>query len=141
MSWIDDNAHTMMSGEVPGPSAEPAATLSVAKHAPSLNGSKGLMRMNWRAYRKVCESWLWRVRACGVPAEVYPAGVQIVRYYCRLPLDLDNLYAAAKVPLDVLCKSGWLRDDDPDALTWLKCHQAKVDREDEERTEIHIYQT
>ena len=110
MSWIDDNAHTMMSGEVPGSSAEPAATLSVAKHAPSLNGSKGLMRMHWRAYRKLCESWLWRVRACGVPAEVYPAGVQIVRYYCRLPLDLDNLYAASKSWLIVL-RIVWLFSD------------------------------
>lgn len=118
-----------------------SCSLIVYELAPSLNGDRGLMRLHWTDYITLRERWIWLVREKGVPQRIYPASVQIVRFYARNPLDLDNLYAAAKVPLDALCETGWLRDDDPDSLVSLNCTQHKVDTLDEERTQITITPT
>lgn len=110
--------------------------LTVPDLAPGLNQ---LREMHYHDYRKARNRWQQLVRSLAIPREVYPARVWIDRYYARNPMDIDNLYGGAKLPLDVLCRVGWLRDDDPDALKGLTCKQHKVDTEDEQRTEIYIW--
>jgi Holliday junction resolvase RusA-like endonuclease len=111
--------------------------------APSLNGSKGLMRMHHRTYSKVRDAWTWDAKAavstCDAPLPVPPCRVEIVRHYASHPLDLDNLYAACKVPLDALRKAGVLRDDDPDCVTDLRCRQRKVAARKDQQTIIDLY--
>lgn len=122
-------------------------TLKIPELAPSLNGSKGLMRMHYQQYRRVRETWStlalsalrshpeWRYLRRPVAARV---SVEIERRYASHPLDLDNLYAASKVPLDALRRSGIIRDDDPDTVTALRCTQIKVDRRAQQGTVITL---
>ncbi len=115
--------------------------LIVDELAPSLNGSKGLMRMHFHAYRKVKEKWILMIRAAagndfGEPFE--EAEIEIVRHYARQPLDIDNLYAACKVPLDAMRHAGILIEDDPSVVTNIFCHQVKVAKVTEQKTEIKI---
>lgn len=117
--------------------------------APSLNGSKGLMRMHWAAYGKVRDRWAlmvkislsecaWGVRRAGLRLPVRKCEVSIERHYSNLPLDLDNLYAASKIPLDSLRKAGVVVDDDPSVVTALNCTQHKVSKRSEQQTIITL---
>jgi Holliday junction resolvase RusA-like endonuclease len=123
--------------------SEPNMTIKliIEDLAPSLNGSKGLMRMHFHAYRKVKENWILMIRAAagndfGEPFE--EAEIEIVRHYARQPLDIDNLYAACKVPLDAMRHAGILIEDDPSVVTNIFCHQVKVAKVTEQKTEIKI---
>lgn len=121
---------------------------SIPMLAPSLNGSKGLMRMHWAAYRKVRDLWTtsiitvrYQPFADAPMMPQYPVEeceVEITRYYATQPLDLDNLYAAAKVPLDAMRKAGVLVEDDPSVVTSLNCRQFKVPKKDQQKTKITL---
>lgn len=116
---------------------------SVPILAPSLNGSKGLMRMHFHAYRKVRDQWgsLFRLKANHFPRGTFPVKeceVKIVRYYCPHPLDLDNLYASCKIPLDAMRHAGILVEDDPGVVTALDCRQFKVPKKNQIETRITL---
>ena len=116
--------------------------LEIPLLAPGLNGPKGLMRMHFRAYGQVKITWVqWMqvqkfrlVRNRGL----YPlpqCTVHIHREFCRGgPMDLDNLYATAKVPLDAMRSAGLIPEDNPDVVTGLLVTQAKVAKVGDTRT-------
>jgi len=110
----------------------------IPRLAPSLNGSKGLIRMHWAEYKRVRNMWTLEVRAAaGIgrrPLDRFTC--HITRFYCPTALDLDNLYAAAKVPLDALRHSSIISEDNPEALISLTCNQERVATKKEVRTEI-----
>lgn len=108
--------------------------------APSLNGSHGLMRMHWTSYRKIMKRWQWKIREEWGPEkpELHGVRVHIVRYSLGRGLDLDNRWAACKVPLDALRKTGILAEDDPDAVHTLNTSEIHVDRKVDVGTEIII---
>lgn len=112
--------------------------LNIPQLAPSLNGNKGLIRLHYQQYKKVKENWIWLIRAEPFDKVEGSCKVQINRYYASQPLDIDNLYAACKVPLDALQRAGVIRDDNPDIVTALTCRQFKVSKKIEQRTEIII---
>lgn len=121
----------------PQAAARAPVSLTVPMLAPSLNGPKGLMRMDHRSYRRVREAWLAAVLAAtGHRGDLSPCAVTVVRHYCPHPLDLDNLYASAKVPLDALRHAGLLADDDPSCVVSLSMHQQRVATKKDVRTSI-----
>jgi Holliday junction resolvase RusA-like endonuclease len=115
---------------------------SVPMLAPSLNGSKGLMRMHWATYKKVREKWTLLLRAQAnlhrSVNKIEQCEVVIFRHFASQPLDLDNLYAASKIPLDALRHSGVLAEDDPSVVRSLECIQFKVSKRADQKTIIHI---
>ena len=117
-----------------------ALTISIPRLAPSLNGGKGLMRMHHAAYRRVREAWVYEVLAAlsDTRRAPVPCAVTITRRYAVHPLDLDNLYAAAKVPLDALRHAGVIPDDDPACVASLACVQEKVAKKAEQETIIEL---
>jgi len=106
--------------------------------APSLNGDKGLMRMHFQAYKKVRDKWQVLIMEETRKRITEPVRVQIIRYYASQPLDLDNLYAACKVPLDALRKTKVIIEDNPDIIVDLNCKQVKVGTRAEQKTTIII---
>lgn len=113
--------------------------IEIPELAPGLNGSKGLIRMHHHAYKKVRDRWTLLVREqAGPPRKLNRCEVEIERRYARMPLDLDNAYAASKIPLDALKRAGVIRDDDPETVTALRVKQTKVDTVDEEMTILKV---
>lgn len=49
---------------------------------------------------------------------------------------IDNLYAAAKVPLDAMRRAGVLPDDNPEIVYDLRCRQTPVKRRKDQHTTI-----
>lgn len=95
------------------------------------------MRMHWKTYSEIRDRWTWQIKAaCRVSVE--RASIEIERFYAGQPLDLDNAYAACKVPLDALRHAGVIKDDDPESVVGLKVRQHKVSRRKNERTRIII---
>ena len=113
-------------------------TITIPELAPSLNGSRGLMRMHWASYKKIRDRWTYLVKAEANGHRFKQAEVRIRRYYSRQPLDLDNLYAASKIPLDALRHARVLPDDDPQCVTALRVTQEKVETVSDERTVIEL---
>lgn len=111
----------------------------VKRLAPSFNGSKGLIRMHYHAYRKLRDSWTMELMSQRrAPLRLHGVHVRINRFYAKQPLDLDNLYASCKIPLDALRHSLVLRDDDPEAVLTLSVKQEKVSTMDKQKTVIWI---
>ena len=116
-----------------------ALVLHIDRLAPSMNGTGGLMRMHHREYARVRDAWTVLVRgAARLEKAAAPCRVEIVRRYPGRPLDLDNLYAAAKVPLDALRRAGVIPDDDPETVVSLSCTQRKAARRSEAGTTIRL---
>lgn len=114
-------------------------TLTIPELAPSLNGANGLMRMHWGKRKKLLVKWQYLImESAAGKKHKGPCSVRIVRYYAYRPLDNDNLYAAAKIPLDALRKQGIIADDDTSTMRSLQCEQVKVSKKIEQRTEITI---
>jgi Holliday junction resolvase RusA-like endonuclease len=115
--------------------------LTIPRLAPSLNGSGGLIRMHHQAYKRLRDQWSLEILAEALRhhrgrGKLERFSCQITRFYCPHPLDLDNLYAAAKVPLDALRHAGLIVEDNPEALVSLTCNQERVATKKEVRTEI-----
>lgn len=118
-----------------GPETD-ALTLSVPVLAPSLNT---LLRTHYRDRGRDRDKWTALLRhVAGRRRSAPPCAVAIVRRYASRPLDLDNLYAAAKVPLDALVRAGILPDDDPTCVASLTCTQEKVPTRLEQGTTITL---
>lgn len=117
-------------------------TIDVPLLAPSLNGSKGLIRMHHHAYKRERERWVMEILAATLPRDRRdhsPCHVTITRFYCPHPLDYDNLYASAKLPLDALRHAGLLADDDPDCVLGLVMHQVRVKSRKDVSTHIALH--
>lgn len=114
-------------------------TLNIPELAPSLNGKGGLLRMHWTRRKKLLTKWQYLVMAAANgKRHVGPCHITIIRNYASSPLDQDNCYAAAKLPLDALRKCGIIKDDDNDTVLSLSCKQAKVATRKEQGTTIII---
>ena len=111
-------------------------TITIDELAPGMNV---LMRMHFRTYGKIRDKWQLMVRAAfGITRFTLPCDVHITRFYATTPLDPDNLYASAKIPLDALVRAGILANDNNDCIASLKVEQFKVPTKKREATEIHI---
>jgi Holliday junction resolvase RusA-like endonuclease len=107
---------------------------------PGLNGSNGLIRAHWTKRRKMAADCLLRTLAA-LPSKQRIAGPLRLRYtrrYARQPLDLDNLAASIKLPLDALVKAGVLEDDNPRVISELVTRQEKVATVAEEGYSIQL---
>lgn len=114
-------------------------TLRIPELAPSLNSKGGLLRMHWTRRKKLLVKWQYLVmEAAAGRKHSGPCRVTITRHYASTPLDRDNCYAAAKLPLDALRKCGIIKDDDNQTLMSLSCKQVKVATRKEQGTEIII---
>ena len=115
---------------------------SIPMLAPSLNGSKGLMRMHWANYRKIKDKWTLLIRTQANLErgfkQIEECEVVIFRHYATHPLDLDNLFAASKIPLDALRHSGVLSEDDPSVVKSLECKKYKVAKKADQKTVIQL---
>ncbi len=104
--------------------------------APGLNV---LMRMHYHSYKKERDKWHYMVRsAAGRLRLARPVSIHIHRRYAGKPMDRDNLYSAAKIPLDALRYSKIIPDDDRSAVVSLKCTEEKVGKRSEQCTIIKI---
>lgn len=105
--------------------------------APGLNE---MLRQHFRERGRMRDRWTQEILAQrgGAPPRLQKASVLIRRYYARNPLELDNLYASAKIPLDALVHAGILLDDNLKVLIDLTMMQDKVAKVDQERTEITV---
>ena len=99
-------------------------TIDIDEIAPGLNSRNGLMRMHHRAYTALRNKWQVLVRSqVGVPALVADRVHVTITRRTRRKMDVDNLYASAKIPLDAIRKVGLIRDDDPDTVVSLTMRQ------------------
>ena len=111
-------------------------TLDIPRLAPGLNALRG---MHYHTYRKLRDVWQALVRAsAGRSRFKGRVRIAIERRYARNPLDLDNLYASAKIPLDALQRAGIIPNDNPEILVSLSCTQRKVPKTSMEGTTIEI---
>jgi hypothetical protein len=78
-----------------------------------LNGTKGLLRMGWRARSRYNKYWHQLVRAAAIPTGKPPKGKQMVFVSQLRPrlLDPDNLAASCKPILDALVAWKLIKDD------------------------------
>lgn len=115
-------------------------TIEVPLLAPGLNGSKGMIRSHFSAYKKVKDDWTWYVRkACPAWTKApVPCVINVYRYYAKNPMDADNLYSSTKIPNDVLKICGIIEDDGAQHIADLRCYQIKVATMKEEKTVIVI---
>ena len=58
-----------------------------------------------------------------------------VKLYTYNKMDVDNLFARLKWPLDWLTRRGYIVDDSPDILDWQGIPKQKIDRKNQ-RIEI-----
>ncbi len=109
----------------------------VQELAPGLNK---MLRMHYLDRGRIRDRWTTELldQRNGGPIRLKRCSVLIRRYYARNPLDLDNLYAASKIPLDALMRAGIIHDDSLEVVMDLTVHQFKVDHVKDERTEIDI---
>ena len=99
---------------------------------PGLNGKNGLIRLHWAARKKLQNRWNEYIfakvahlkRKCPAP----PLKLTYTRLYASVPMDLDNLAASVKIPLDALRKSGIIPEDDPTIIASYDSRQRKVPR-------------
>ena len=109
--------------------------LWVPLKAPSLNQLKNMHR---HAYKDTRDDWQWMVEAAlpRIDLPLTPCSVVYERRYARAQhqMDIDNLYASAKIPLDALQRAGVLEDDAPDLVTSLTAMQSEVKTETQEGT-------
>ena len=78
-----------------------------------LNGTKGLLRMGWRARSRYNKYWHQLVRSAAIPPGRPPKGKQMVFVSQLRPrlLDPDNLAASCKPILDALVAWKLIKDD------------------------------
>lgn len=115
--------------------------IEIPRLAPGLNGPKGLMRMHFGEYKKEKEKWMWWLKKSALSAKApIPCSIEIQRYYAKQPMDVDNVYSTAKIPLDSMRENGILADDNPNHVSALAVHQIKVAKLAEEKTVIIIRQ-
>jgi len=113
--------------------------IEIEELAPGLNE---LMRMHYHAYKIVRDRWTVMTRLyAGPPRRIESCEVEIERRYARLPLDVDNAFASAKIPLDAMRHAGVIAEDDPNTVTALRMKQTKVDTVAEEKTIIKVVAT
>ena len=84
-----------------------------------------------RDYSLLCYVW-----SSDRPAAPFSKATISAMVYTWSPMDMDNLMARLKWPVDFLVSAGWLVDDNPDVLTWVMPRQA-VDRK-HRRVEITL---
>lgn len=114
-------------------------TIEIPRMAPGLNGSKGLIRMHFSEYKKEKEKWIWWMKKAGAGLKApMPCTMEFNRYYCKQPMDIDNVYAACKLPLDAMREAGIIPDDNPNCVTSIVVFQHKVKTIKEEKTVIFI---
>ena len=105
--------------------------------APSLNGSNGLIRMHYHRYAQIKETWIWSIKEESRNRKApIPCRIELLRMYAVLPLDLDNLYASCKIPLDALRSARVIPEDDPSCVAGLYCRQEKVAKKSQQGTLI-----
>jgi len=115
-------------------------TFFIDELAPGLNV---MLRQHYRVRKEIQERWILMMKSernkfdVGFPI-MSPVHVWIHRYYAGLPLDVDNHYASAKIPLDALVRSGFLPDDNNACVSGLKCEQFKTAHKKDQKTKIHL---
>lgn len=112
--------------------------ITIPMLAPGLNGDKGLIRMHFAAYKKVKDSWTWAIKAATKDKAPSLCRIDVERYYAVHPMDLDNLYATLKIPLDALRAAGVIINDDPNCVLDVSIKQYKVKTKKEEHTRIKV---
>ena len=106
--------------------------------APGLNV---MLRQHFRTRGCIRDRWTTEILAQreGGPINLRKVRILIRRYFARNPLEIDNLYASAKIPLDALVRAGILLDDSLEVLLDLRMTQHKVARVYQEGTEIIVF--
>mgnify|MGYP001044957491 CR=1 FL=1 len=113
-------------------------TITIPALAPGLHGGNGLMRMHFRKYKRLRDTWTLLVRSEARGARFDKCAIRITRYNTGYGMDPDNLVSTAKVPLDALRHAGVIRDDDPLSVVSLEVRQEQVRRVADRRTVIEI---
>lgn len=117
-------------------------TIEIPRLAPGLNGSKGLMRMHFSDYKKQKDNWIWWMKKTSPNLKApMPCRMEFNRYYCKQPMDIDNAYAACKLPLDAMREAGIISDDNPNCVTSIVVLQHKVKAIRDEKTVIFIHES
>lgn len=109
-----NNTHT--TGATKGAQHSPQARrvrLQISAVPPSLNE---LLRTHWAERHRLKKAWWALVRAEEERGVCVPARLTYTRVSPGT-LDIDNLYASAKVVIDALVYAGILPDDDPGCLS------------------------
>lgn len=97
--------------------------VSIAAAPPSLNE---LLKMHWGDVHDLKKQWALLIQGKTRDAVKTPTRLEYHRQGKEL-LDVDNLYASAKVPIDACCHAGVIPDDDPEALDSLQASQSRGD--------------
>ena len=96
--------------------------IDIDEIAPGLNSRNGLMRMHHRTYSRLRDRWQLLIMEQVADRKPVADRVRITitrRTRSTTPMDTDNLYSSAKVPLDALRKVKLIRDDDPGTVVSL----------------------
>lgn len=114
-------------------------------HPPGLNGSRGLIRMHFRAKRKAATETEMRLRSCGhpLPSIEEPVRVEFERRVARRQhlMDWDNAAASFKLVGDALVHLEVLPDDSPRWIAEFHPSQRVVRSESLAGTRVAIYRT
>ena len=81
-------------------------------------GGNELKSLHYRAYAKIRDEWQMRLMVEQVPQIPTPCGLTMT-VYSSGKMDLDNVAACAKIPLDCLQRLGKLAEDNSDHITRL----------------------
>lgn len=97
------------------------------------------MRMHFGEYKKEKVKWQWWLKKeAGTLKAPSPCRIEMHRHYAKQPMDIDNLYSTAKIPLDAMRECGILAEDNPDHVESLSMKQFKVAKIIHEKTVIII---
>lgn len=96
---------------------------SVTAVPPTLNE---LLRMHWSDVQDQKDTWAALVGVKVDSTVRTPVRITYVRQSSGR-MDLDNLYASLKVPLDGLVHAGILPDDDPESVSSIRAKQRQGD--------------
>lgn len=92
-------------------------------------GGNELKALHYRDYKKVRDEWQMRLMVERVPEIPTPCTLTMTVFSSN-KMDLDNVAACAKVPLDCLQRLGKLKDDSSDHITELVVRHEKCKRKD-----------
>lgn len=100
-------------------------------------------RLHWTAKHKSNKRWYERVKVAwlvaGRPTVGGPFRIEVVRWHTGRRLELDNLYASVKAPIDGLRACGAIVDDSPDFMRELQVTQDRVDEPRREALSLSVY--
>tara|TARA_R110000824_G_C15038842_1_gene660179 strand:- start:222 stop:578 length:357 start_codon:yes stop_codon:yes gene_type:complete len=101
--------------------------------------NRGNARWHWRTEKRKKDSWFVHADLLYKPSKKPPMAKAKIsaKLYTYNKMDVDNLFARLKWPLDWLTRRGYIVDDDPDVLDWQGIPKQAVDRKNQ-RLEIQL---